>query len=869
MQTAAIRQAFIDYFVSKGHKSLPSASLIPENDNTLLFNNAGMAPFKQYFLNVKAAPAKRIVASQGCLRAGGKHNDLENVGFTSRHHTFFEMLGNFSFGGYFKEEAINYAWEFLTGVLAIPGDKLWITVHQDDTQSVDLWLNKIGIEPQRLIKLDDKDNFWAMGDTGPCGPCTEIFYDHGSHITGGLPGSIDEGERYIEIWNLVFTQYNRLADGKLIELAHPCVDTGMGLERIAAVMQGVHNNYDTDLFTPLIKKTAKLANTKDLKQPSLKVVSDHIRAACTLIASDVMPSNEGRGYVLRRIIRRAIRHGHKLGINGIFFYKLADQVITSLQEVLPALSTKQKIIIQSLQDEETNFAHTLDTGLALLEKHLKQLDGDTIAGDLAFTLYDTYGFPLDLTQDIARERGLQVDVDGFNQAMARQKQRSRASDKFTSNESTLELKCKRTQFHGYDTLTNPARILAIVVDDQLVDSLDAGQSGAIIVDDTPCYATAGGQVGDSGNMLAKDGSQFTVTVTDKQQDYYWHTGSLTNGSLHVGDKVRIHVNESARNGAAANHSATHLLQAALQDVLGDNVVQKGSLVNKDYLRFDFSYTQPLTDTQLKQVSDLVNQQIIANLRVNIDDMPLDKALEQGALCLGNTNYKDRVRVVSMASKKGAFSIELCGGTHVKRSGNIGFFRITSESSIAAGIRRVEAVTGQVALDYIDQQRVQLMQLAQQCKASSITEIATKVAELKTQNKELTAKLNSTQNKLLAAQVPQFIAQAKVHDEIHMITQNIDALEPTHLRQLADNIKSQLEKVIVVLATTKADKVSVVVSVSAPVATQYPANELAQEIAGKIGGSGGGKAQMAQAGGNNIAALASALNAVELWVKQRI
>ena len=872
MQTATLRNTFIEYFKAKGHTHLPSASLIPENDNTLLFNNAGMVPFKKYFLDTQAAPYKTIVTSQVCMRAGGKHNDLENVGFTARHHTFFEMLGNFSFGDYFKVQAIEYAWDFLTQVLKLPTEKLLITVHKEDAESADIWLQNIKIKPEKLIYLGDEDNFWAMGDTGPCGPCTEIFYDHGSNIEGGLPGSENEGDRYIEIWNLVFTQFNRNRAGELEKLQHPCVDTGMGLERIAAVMQGVSNNYDTDLFTPLMQKIQHLAmggdqNLSAANPPSVKVISDHIRSCASLIACGILPSNEGRGYVLRRIIRRAIRHGHKLGITGTFFHSLTPIFVSSLQSVLPYLADNQDVIINTLQEEEEKFLSTLEKGLVKLEQYLPTLTHNTIPGELAFTLYDTFGFPLDLTEDIAGEKGLVVDIDGFNNAMLQQKERSRTSNKFVDATDSIALNFKPTIFHGYDTLTTPGRILAIIVDGRTVDTTGA-ETVSIVTDDTPFYATGGGQVGDKGVITNQHGAELQVTVTDKVGGHYWHTGLVTSGIFKLGDKVKLQVDASSRKLNAANHSATHLLQAALRKTLGDKVVQKGSLVTVDYLRFDFSYATALSQDQLTAINQLVNDKIRANLKVHIDHMPLEAARKQGALCMESSSYSDIVRVISMADSKATFSMELCGGTHVKRTGDIGLFHIISETNIASGVRRIEALTGDAAILYLNQQTAALAHISLKLQEKSLSNVVNKFDLLCKQLKDANANIVSMQSQLLSTKVPLFVEKAHPIKDIKVVTDKVDNISVKDLKQLAENIVARLSDGIVVLATTCDNKATLVIVSHQNICKTYPANEIAKHISLSIGGKGGGKPQIAQVGSNNIDGLSNTLSSIVPWIEAR-
>ncbi|WP_455205464.1 alanine--tRNA ligase [Kaarinaea lacus] len=864
MKSAQIRSKFLNYFKKHDHEVVPSSPLVPANDPTLLFTNAGMVQFKEVFLGNESRSYKRAVSSQRCVRAGGKHNDLENVGYTARHHTFFEMLGNFSFGDYFKREAINFAWEFLTKVIELPEEKLWVTVFEEDDEAADIWLKEIGVDPKRFARIGAKDNFWSMGDTGPCGPCSEIFYDHGPDVAGGPPGSADaEGDRYVEIWNLVFMQYDRTADGKLHPLPKPSVDTGMGLERLAAVLQGVHNNYDIDLFVNLIKPAAKLLGIKDLKHTSLRVIADHIRACSFLIIDGVVPSNEGRGYVLRRIIRRAIRHGHKLGMRDAFFYKLVEPLCAEMGEAYPELLQNRAQIERSLKQEEERFAETIEHGLAILDDAMKQLKGKVIPGETAFKLYDTYGFPVDLTADIARENNLSLDMAGFDKEMQAQKQRARAASQFTADyHEGLNLEGE-TEFTGYDQSNNGATVVALFRDAKQVEELNEGEQGIVVLDRTPFYAESGGQVGDSG-YLTGDSVQFEVKDTQKQQDVFTHIGIVTNGVLHSGDTVQASINARDRQDIACHHSATHLLHAALRQVLGEHVTQKGSLVDAHRLRFDFSHFEPVTPEQLSQIENIVNEKIRENLEVETNIMEHQDAIAAGAMALFGEKYGDTVRVLRM----GGFSVELCGGTHVERTGDIGLLKITAETGTAAGVRRIEAVAGAKALRWINDNDQRLQHIASLVK-SGREDVESKVTQLVRKNKELEKEIEKLQAQLASSRGTDLLSQAQEINGIKVLAARLDGVDPKSLRETMDQIKNKLGSAAVVLATVQGDKVSLVAGVTKDQTDRVRAGNLVNAVAQQVGGKGGGRPDMAMAGGNNPAALDAALQAVPEWIKQQL
>ncbi len=876
--SADIREAFLSYFESQQHTRVASSSLVPGNDPTLLFTNAGMVQFKDVFLGQEERPYTRATTSQRCVRAGGKHNDLENVGYTARHHTFFEMLGNFSFGDYFKAEAIPFAWEFLTEVLGLPVERLWVTVYAEDEEAASIWHNAVGLDQERIIRIGDNkgeryasDNFWAMGDTGPCGPCTEIFYDHGEHIEGGLPGTPEEdGDRYIEIWNIVFMQFNRKPDGSLEKLPKPSVDTGMGLERVAAVLQGVHSNYEIDLFANLLAAAARVLGIKDEGQGSLRVIADHIRSCAFLIADGVLPSNEGRGYVLRRILRRAIRHGNKLGASELFFWKLVQPLAAEMGDAYPELREKQAQIEEAIKAEEEQFALTLEQGMKILEQGLAELDGKQVPGELAFRLYDTYGFPLDLTADIARERGLSVDNDGYEKAMAGQKAMAKSASQFRqASLASLDLAKadanKPTEFHGYDALDETAEIVALFRDALPVKNISAGDDAVLVLDQTPFYAESGGQVGDTG-ILACAGAKFRVDDTQKQGDVFLHSGTLLEGDLAVGDRPAASVNASERNAIALNHSATHLLHAALRRILGDHVAQKGSLVDAEKLRFDFSHNKPIDATTLEQVSDVVNAQIRANTEVSVQVMAMDQAKEAGAMALFGEKYGDTVRVLTMGEDR--FSVELCGGTHVKRTGDIGLFTIVAESGIAAGTRRIEAVTGANALRLLKQKDTTLNNVAALLKTQPAT-LENKLAQVLEQQKQLEKQLQQLQQKMASSAGKDLADAAEVVGE-HRVLVAIQAHDDVGaLRSTADQLKQDLQSAVIVLAASGGEKVGLVAAVTDDLVAKVRAGDIIRSLAEAIGGKGGGKPQFAQGGGTDKAALPAAMESTKAQIVQSL
>ena len=869
--SAQLRQQFLDFFKAKDHEVVASSSLIPSNDPTLLFVNAGMVQFKETFLGQESRPYTRAVSSQRCVRAGGKHNDLENVGYTARHHTFFEMLGNFSFGDYFKEDAINYAWEFLTQVLQLPEEKLWVTVYDEDQEAADIWLKQVGVSAERFSRIGDKkdgkkhesDNFWSMGDTGPCGPCTEIFYDHGEHIFGGPPGTPDEdGDRYIEIWNLVFMQFNRDKDGSMNPLPKPSVDTGMGLERLAAILQNVHSNYEIDLFQSLIKEAAKLTNTKDLEHKSLRVIADHIRSCSFLIVDGVTPSNEGRGYVLRRIIRRALRHGHQLGQSGAFFNQLVATLVEQMGDAYPELAKAQSIIEQVLSVEEERFAETLDQGMKILEADIAELKGSVISGETLFKLYDTYGFPTDLTADIARERDLEVDMAAFDVCMEEQRETARAASKF-SVDYNKDLKLDTvTEFTGYDHLDGESTVKALIKDGELVDEINAGDEAVVVLDSTPFYAESGGQVGDTG-FLTSDQIQFEVMDTQKQADAFAHIGNLVDGSIQVGDKLKTGIDAGRRRATIRNHSATHLMHAALRRVLGEHVQQKGSLVDPYKLRFDFSHFEAVTPQQITEIESLVNTQIRYNSATDAEVMAIDAAKDKGAMALFGEKYGDEVRVVSM----GEFSIELCGGVHVKRSGDIGLFKIVSESGTASGVRRIEALTGNIALDWVDALERQVKSVANLVKGST-DDVEDKVQQLIDRLKAQDKELDQLKAKLASAAGSDLSSQVVEVNGIKVLAAKVDA-EAKALRDLLDQLKNKLGSGIIVLGAANGDKVSLIAGVTKDLTNQVKAGDVVNSVAVQVGGKGGGRPDMAQAGGTQPENLESAISSVEDWVRQNI
>jgi alanyl-tRNA synthetase len=865
MNSSQIRQAFLDYFQSQGHSIVASSPLVPGNDPTLLFTNAGMVQFKDVFLGMDKRAYVRAASSQRCVRAGGKHNDLENVGYTARHHTFFEMLGNFSFGDYFKQEAIHFAWDFLTGTLGLPKEKLWVTVFHEDKEAEDIWLKDVGVDPQRFSRMGEKSNFWAMGDTGPCGPCTEIFYDHGEHIWGGPPGTPEEdGDRYIEIWNLVFMQYNRSADGSMTPLPKPSVDTGMGLERISAIMQGVHSNYDTDLFRPLIKAAADVVGVSDLTHTSLKVIADHIRSCSFLVCDGVIPSNEGRGYVLRRIIRRAIRHGHHLGMGESFFHKLVAPLAELMGAAYPELARAQSRVAEVLLGEEQQFARTLDNGMTLLSEALAELKGTVIPGETVFKLYDTYGFPVDLTADIAREKGLSVDEEGFEQAMDAQKKQARAASKFDAEESLAISLDGETCFDGYDSLESSGKVVGLFKAGKPVASLQSGDKGVVLLDRTSFYAESGGQVGDQGFLLG-DGLQFKVEDTRKQGKHFLHIGELSQGTLVTGTALRTVVTTALRRATMLNHSATHLMHAALREVLGEHVGQKGSLVTADSLRFDFSHNKAMTPAEIEAVETLVNEQILANAEVRREEMAIDAARAKGAMALFGEKYGDTVRVISMGNKDAGgsaqvFSIELCGGTHVNRTGDIGLFRIVQEGGIAAGVRRIEAITGTRALQKVRQDELTLDRIAETVKASG-DNVLDKVQQLLANNKALEKELQQLKGKLASAAGDELLGKAASVAGVKVLVSEVEGLDSKALRDTADQLRNKLGSGIVVLGQREADKATLIVTVSKDLTARIKAGDLVSALAVHVGGKGGGRPDQAMAGGNNPDGLPQALAAV--------
>ncbi|HDJ9528465.1 TPA: alanine--tRNA ligase [Escherichia coli] len=871
--TAEIRQAFLDFFHSKGHQVVASSSLVPHNDPTLLFTNAGMNQFKDVFLGLDKRNYSRATTSQRCVRAGGKHNDLENVGYTARHHTFFEMLGNFSFGDYFKHDAIQFAWELLTSEkwFALPKERLWVTVYESDDEAYEIWEKEVGIPRERIIRIGDNkgapyasDNFWQMGDTGPCGPCTEIFYDHGDHIWGGPPGSPEEdGDRYIEIWNIVFMQFNRQADGTMEPLPKPSVDTGMGLERIAAVLQHVNSNYDIDLFRTLIQAVAKVTGATDLSNKSLRVIADHIRSCAFLIADGVMPSNENRGYVLRRIIRRAVRHGNMLGAKETFFYKLVGPLIDVMGSAGEDLKRQQAQVEQVLKTEEEQFARTLERGLALLDEELAKLSGDTLDGETAFRLYDTYGFPVDLTADVCRERNIKVDEAGFEAAMEEQRRRAREASGFGADYNAMIRVDSASEFKGYDHLELNGKVTALFVDGKAVDAINAGQEAVVVLDQTPFYAESGGQVGDKGELKGANFS-FAVEDTQKYGQAIGHIGKLAAGSLKVGDAVQADVDEARRARIRLNHSATHLMHAALRQVLGTHVSQKGSLVNDKVLRFDFSHNEAMKPEEIRAVEDLVNAQIRRNLPIETNIMDLEAAKAKGAMALFGEKYDERVRVLSM----GDFSTELCGGTHASRTGDIGLFRIISESGTAAGVRRIEAVTGEGAIATVHADSDRLSEVAHLLKGDS-NNLADKVRSVLERTRQLEKELQQLKEQAAAQESANLSSKAIDVNGVKLLVSELSGVEPKMLRTMVDDLKNQLGSTIIVLATVAEGKVSLIAGVSKDVADRVKAGELIGMVAQQVGGKGGGRPDMAQAGGTDAAALPAALASVKGWVSAKL
>ncbi|MDA9825808.1 alanine--tRNA ligase [Porticoccaceae bacterium] len=864
MKSAEIRDAFLNYFASKQHKIMPSSSLVPGNDPTLLFTNAGMVQFKDVFLGEDKRDYNRAVSSQRCVRAGGKHNDLENVGYTARHHTFFEMLGNFSFGDYFKRDAISFAWQFLTEVLELPKERLWVTVHISDDEAAEIWVNEIGVDPARLSRLDE-DNFWQMGDTGPCGPCTEIFWDHGEDIPGGPPGSEDDDlDRYIEIWNLVFMQFERDSSGKMTPLPKPSIDTGMGLERIAAVMQGVHNNYDIDLFQHLIKSAAEVIGCTDLQENSLKVVADHIRSCAFLVVDGVQPSNEGRGYVLRRIIRRALRHGHNLGASGSFFYKLVGPLAEVMGEAYPELISMADEIASVLKKEEQQFARTLDKGMGVLEAGLAELSGTVLPGELIFQLYDTFGFPTDLTNDVAREKGYSLDMDGYETCMEEQRSRARSASQFGLDYSDNIRVDGSTQFCGYETLENDANILALYAAGEPVDSATQDAEVVVVLDKTAFYAESGGQVGDSG-YLQTDSGKIEIIDCRKSGDHHLHIGRVLSGEIKAGQQVTARVDSTVRQGTALNHSATHLMHAALQQVLGDHVVQKGSLVDSERLRFDFSHNEAVTPKQIRQIEHIVNREILRNSNVDTEVMSMDDARDKGAMALFGEKYGDEVRVLSMG---GDFSVELCGGTHVSRTGDIGLLRISGESSVAAGVRRIEAVTGDKAVELCDQLQDTIADVSSLVRASG-GNVADKVQQLVDDNRRLQKEIEALKSKLANASGSDLMSGLKQINGINVLSTVVEGADAKSLRGVADQVRSKLDKGVFFLAAVEGDKAALVAGVTSNLTDSLKAGDLLKHVTAQVGGKGGGRPDMAQGAAADISALPEAMQSVYSWVEQNI
>ena len=862
MTTAQIRQQFLDFFASKQHQVVPSSSLIPGNDATLLFNNAGMVQFKDVFLGAESRPYTRATSSQRCVRAGGKHNDLENVGYTARHHTFFEMLGNFSFGDYFKQEAIKFAWEFLTEVVKLPQEKLLVTIYHDDEEAFEYWSKDIGLSEDRIIRIATSDNFWSMGDTGPCGPCSEIFYDHGEHIWGGPPGSPEEdGDRFIEIWNLVFMQYNRQSDGTMLPLPKQSVDTGMGLERISAILQGVHSNYEIDLFQGLIAAAASVTNAQDMDDKSLRVVADHIRSCAFLISDGVMPSNEGRGYVLRRIIRRAVRHGNKLGAQGAFFFKLVAALIEQMGQAYPELAKQQEIIEKVLRIEEEQFGKTLERGLAILEESLSDLKGDVIPGDLVFKLYDTYGFPADLTADVARERQMTIDHKGFEECMAVQRKTAQQAGKFGADYNEQLKSDKHTDFKGYDSTHYSATVVEVFAGGEAVQLLEDGQEGIVILDRTPFYAESGGQTGDTGTITVA-GGEFNVTNTTKLGNAFAHHGTVQ-GRIGVNDKVDATIDDARRENIKKNHTATHILHEALRQLLGEHVSQKGSLVQADRLRFDFSHFEAVTKDELREIERVVNDEIRRNFALNTELMAIDDAKAKGAMALFGEKYDDEVRVVTI----GDYSIELCGGTHVERAGDIGLFKIVSESGIAAGVRRIEAVTGADAVAYVSEQEQQLSDVAALVKGDSAS-VLEKVSALLEKSKGLEKQIAQLNDKLASAAGASLLDSIVEINGVKLLVANVEGTESKALRGMVDDLKNKIGSGVIALGVASGEKVSLIAGVTKDLTGKVKAGELVNHMASQVGGKGGGRPDMAQAGGSEPQNLAAALDSVTAWLTER-
>ncbi|MFK5238909.1 alanine--tRNA ligase [Glaesserella parasuis] len=872
--TSEIRQAFLEFFQSKGHTIVPSSSLVPENDPTLLFTNAGMNQFKDVFLGLDKRSYNRATSSQRCVRAGGKHNDLENVGYTARHHTFFEMLGNFSFGDYFKPDAIAFAWEFLTSPqwLALPKEKLWVTVYETDDEAYDIWNREIGVPAERIVRIGDNkgapyasDNFWQMGDTGPCGPCTEIFYDHGDHIWGGPPGSVEEdGDRFIEVWNVVFMQFNRQADGTLKKLPKPSVDTGMGLERISAVLQHVNSNYEIDIFQALIKEIASLLNVTDLDNKSLRVIADHIRSCAYLIADGVMPSNEGRGYVLRRIIRRAVRHGNILGAKSAFFYQLVPTLAKAMGQAGEILTQKQAHIQKALKAEEDQFARTLERGLALLEDALAKVENKVLSGEVAFKLYDTYGFPLDLTADVCRERSITIDEAGFEREMQAQRARAQASSNFGTDYNNVIKVDGSTEFNGYEVTECEATVVALFSNGKAVEAIQSGENAVVVLDRTAFYGESGGQVGDSG-VIASEICNFEVNDTQKYGQVFGHIGQLASGTLSVGDKVKAEVNTTRRHAITLNHSATHLLHSALRQVLGDHVAQKGSLVSENSLRFDFSQGEAISKADLEEIERIINTKIRENIVVTTEVMDLESAKQKGAMALFGEKYGDRVRVVDMTA---AFSVELCGGTHVKQTGEIGLFKVVSEGAVAAGVRRIEAVTGENAIGLLHQQQQILNQSAELLKADTAS-LVEKIQQLQEKSKKVEKELQQLKDKLAAQAGGELAKQAQQINGVNVVVQRLENVDAKALRTMVDDLKNQLGSAVIVFATQTNEKVNLIVGVTKDLTDKVNAGELVGLMAQEVGGKGGGRADMAMAGGSQPENITQALNVATNWIQAKL
>ena len=865
MKTADIREAFLSYFEEQGHTRVESSSLVPADDPTLLFTNAGMNQFKEAFLGLEQRPYQRAVTAQKCVRAGGKHNDLENVGYTARHHTFFEMLGNFSFGDYFKREAIQFAWQFLTETLQLPPDRLWVTVHISDDEAAQIWVDEIGIDPARLSRLDE-DNFWQMGDTGPCGPCSEVFYDHGPEVPGGPPGSEDDDlDRYIEIWNLVFMQYNRDASGELHPLPAPSVDTGMGLERIAAVLQHVHSNYEIDLFTALIAAVARQLGASDIEDKSLRVIADHLRSTAFLVADGVLPGNEGRGYVLRRIIRRAIRHGNKLGAQAPFFAALVPDLIAQMGEAYPQLVSQQSAITAALQGEEEQFARTLDNGMAILEEALEQIADQTIPGDVIFKLYDTYGFPVDLTNDIARERELSLDLEGYETAMATQRQRSQDHAGFKVDYSQSLNFDGETDFVGYETDHAEGKVIAILSEGVQCDTLEADQSGVVILDCTPFYGESGGQVGDCGRLTAENGAA-DVTDTTKAQGHHLHHVTVTSGSIKVGEAVDAQIDSGLRDRTRLNHSATHLLHEALRRELGDHILQKGSLVDSQRLRFDFSHGEPVSPEALVRITAVVNDQVRANEAVSTELMTMDDAIAAGAMALFGEKYGDEVRVLTMGTDR--FSVELCGGTHVKRTGDIGLFWITGESGVASGVRRIEAVTGEAALGQVASMSQTIQSVCSALKATPDAAFS-KVEALRGEVRDLEKEAARLRQKLATSAGGDLTQDAVEVEGVKVLAAQIEGATASSLRETLDQCKNKLGTGVILLAAVEDGKIALVAGVTPDATDRVKAGDVIKHFAGELGGKGGGRPDMAQGGGSDVAALSGVLASLPEWVATQI